>query len=174
MAATVQAQISTGATPTVTNAETGIAFGLADAQDASASPILKPVGTGTNYSYYKTLHLQVTAGGGSTSISDRKIRFASAPAAGLYGFFKDGGTTYAQATAGNKPADTTAANGAVPSGWTALSTAFQTWHAGAVAATNGQRNGNYVQVLVGVGGDYAGGAGAAIALPNLELQYLET
>lgn len=174
MAATVQAQISTGATPTVANAETGVAFGLADAQDASGSPILKPSGTGTNYSYYKTLHLQVTAGGGSTSISDRKIRFASTPTTGLYGFFKDGGTTYTQATGANKPADTTASNGAVPSGYTALSTTFQTWDATSAAATTGQRNGNYVIVVVGVGGDYAGGAGSAIALPNIELQYLET
>jgi hypothetical protein len=173
MPATVQAQISTGATPTVSNAETGIGFGLADAQDASANRILKPAGTGTNYSYYKTLHLQVTAGGGSTSISDRKIRWATAPTTGLYGFFKDGGNSYTQASGSNKPADTTASNGAVPSGYTALSTSFQTWDAQSAAATNGQRNGNYVVVVVGVGGDYADGAGT-ITLPDLELQYLES
>lgn len=174
MAATVQAQVNTGSGPTTSNAENGIGFGLADAVDAGSSPLTTPNAPGTAYSFYKTLHLQVTGGGGSTSLSDRKIRFASDPATGLYGFFTDGGNTYTQATGDNKPADNTTTDGATPSGYTALSTTFQTWHAASVAATNDQRNGNYVLVVVGVSSNYAGGAGSAIALPNLELQYTET
>lgn len=173
MAATLQAQINTGTGPTVSNAETGIGFGLADAVDAGSSPITKPNSAGTNYSYYKTLHLAVTATA-ATSISDRKIRFATSPATGLHGFFKDGGSTYTQATSANKPADNTTTDGATPSGYTALSTTFQTWDATAVSAGTTGRNGNYVIVVVGVSSNYTGGAGSAIALPNIELQYTET
>jgi len=173
MPATLQAQVVTGATPTAANAETGIGFGLADAVDAGTSPVTKPNTAGTNYSYYKTFQLAVTATA-ATSISDRKIRFATSPATGIFGFFKDGGATYTQATSANKPADNTTTDGATPATYTALSTTFQTWDATSVSAGTTGKNGNYVLVVVGVSSTYTGGAGAAIALPNIELQYTET
>lgn len=170
MAATVQAQISTGSGPTVGSAEGGVTFGRDDSV-TSTTPIPKPTSTGTAYSYYKTLHLQVTGGGGSTSISDRQIKWGSSPSTGLYGFFKDGGTSYTQAT-GNLASDS-GTQGATPATWTALTTSPQTWHAGSVAATNSTRNGDYVLTGVGIGDNYAGGAGSAIALPDLVLSYTE-
>jgi hypothetical protein len=115
--------------------------------------------------------LQVTSGGGSTSISDRQIKFGSSPATGLYGFFKDGGTSYSQATA--VLAADSGTQGATPATWTALSTSPQTWHAGSVAATNSTRNGDYVLVGVGLGDNYASGAGSANAVPDLVLSYTE-
>jgi hypothetical protein len=142
--------------------------------DAGTSPITKPTAAGTAYSWHKTLLLMVTGHGGATSLSDRKIRFDTAAQTGLYGFFKDGADTYTQATSGNKPADDVTTDGAVPSTWTAISTTFQTWDAASEAAVNSTRNGNFVQVLVGVGSNYAAGAGASIALPDLQLQYLES
>lgn len=174
MAATVQAQINTSTGPTIGSAEGGIGYGLADAVDAGTSAITKPDTAGINYSWYKTLHLQVTAGGGATSLSDRKARVATTPTTGLDVFFKDGGTTYTQASGANKPADGTGTDGATPATYTKLTTTFQTWHAASAAATNGARNGNYVIVLGGVSSNFAGGASATTALPNLELQYLET
>jgi hypothetical protein len=172
-AAVVQAKINTGTGPTVSNAEAGIGFGLADAVDAGSSPVTKPTSPGTNYSYYKTLHLGVDTAG-TTTISDRKIRMASTPATGLYLFFKDGGTTYTQATSSNKPPDDSGTNGAVPSGYTAMSTSFQTWDATAVSSGTTGRNGNYVIVVFGVGNNYTGSPGPAVSLPNIELQYLES
>lgn len=170
MAATVQARIFTEGSGA--NAETGIVFNREDSQSGT-TPVPKPTATGTNYSWYKNLALYVTAGGGSTSLSNRKARITASPAAGLLLCFKDGGATYVQATGSNKPADNTSANGAVPTGWTQLTTTFQTWDATSVAATNNARNGNFVQVLLGVDATYAGGAGSNIALPTLELQYDE-
>jgi hypothetical protein len=117
--------------------------------------------------------LYVESGGGSTSLSNRKIRFATSPSTGLTGFFKDGGTSYTQATSGNKPSDNGSTNDATPSTYTALSTSFQTYDAASAAATNSTRNGNYVLVVGGVSNNYAGGAGSAIALPNTEVQYDE-
>ena len=173
MAATVIIYISTGAGPTNADAEaTGIKFNREDTPTGTA-PIPKPTAAGTNYSWYKTLYLNVTAGGGTTSLSNRKIRFATSPSTGLTGFFKDGGDTYAQATSGNKPSDNGTTNDATPSTYTALTTSFQNYDTASEAATNSTRNGNYVLAVSGVSNNYAGGAGSAIALPNLELQYDE-
>lgn len=173
MAATVKVYINTGAGPTIADAEaTGIKFNREDTATGT-TPIPKPTAAGTNYSWYKTLMLYVESGGGSTSLSNRGIRFATSPSTGLTGFFKDGSTTYTQATSGNKPADNGTTNDAAPATFTALTTSFQTWNAASAAATNTTRNGNYVQVVAGVSNNYAGGAGSAIALPNIETQYDE-
>lgn len=173
MAATVQARIFTGASEgTGASAEGGVVFNREDTATGTTA-VPKPTATGTNYSWYKNLGLYVTAGGGSTSISNRKIRMATAPSTGLTLHFKDGTTTYTQAASGNKPTDDAAANDATPSTYTAMTTSFQTWDAASAAATNTTRNGNFVKVIGGVANNYAGGAGAGIALPNLELQYDE-
>lgn len=173
MAATVQARIFTGASEgTGANAETGIKFNREDTQTGT-TPIPKPTATGTNYSWKKILGIYVTAGGGSTTISNRKIRRASAPSAGLTLHFKPDVVTYAQATSGNMPADNTTTDDATPSGYTAMTTTFQDYDTASEAATNSDRNGDFVEVVAGVSNLYTGGAGSAIALPNIELQYDE-
>jgi hypothetical protein len=170
MAAVVQAQIAVGAGPTLSSAEGGITFGRDDLVTSTA-PIPKPTATGTAYSWAKTLLLMVTSGGGSTAITDRQIKFGSSPSTGIYGFFKDGGASYTQAAA--VLAADAGTTGATPSTWTALTTSPQTWHAASVAATNSTRNGNYVLTGLGIGDNYAGGAGSAIAVPDLVLSYTE-
>lgn len=173
MAAVVKVYIATGAGPTTADAEaTGIKFNREDTA-VGTTPIPKPTAAGTNYSWYKSLFLYVESGGGSTSLSNRKIRFATAPTTGLTADFKDGGATYTQATSGNKPADDGTTDGAVPATYTSLTTTFQNYDTASVAATNTTRNGNYVLVVGGVSNNYAGGAGSAVALPNIELQYDE-
>lgn len=174
MAATVQARIFTGASEgTGANAETGIKFNREDTQTGT-TPIPVPTAAGTNYSWIKNLALYVTAGGGSTSISNRKIRWASAPTTGLTGFFLGDVTSYTQSTSGNKPADNGTTNDAAPSGgFAALTTSFQNYDTASSAATNSTRNGDFVQVVGGVSFLYTGGAGSAIAGPNIELQYDE-
>ncbi len=172
MAATVDTKINTGATPTLATAEGGgVGWGLADVKDASASPVTVPIAAGTTFTYAKTFHLEPTAGGGTTSLSQRKIKFNTAPATGLAGWFK-ALVTYAQAVAA--AAVDAGTNGATPAGYTAMTTAFQTWDAAAAAAANNTKNGQYVVVALGVDFLFAGGASSASPVPDIKLQYLET
>ena len=168
-----EAQISHGATPTVASAESGIGFGLADGVDAGGTPITAPTETGTNYSWIKWLHLHVTANGGNSALSDREVAMDEAATTGFYLFFK-AESAYDQADSGNKPTDSTASNGAVPAGYTAMTTSFQTWDADSEAATNDDENGDYLVVVAGIGADYAGSAAADAALPDILMRYLET
>lgn len=173
MAATVQANYYSGASEgTGATAETGIKYNKEDTQTGT-TPVTKPNIASTAYSWLKSLALRVTAGGGSTSISNRKIRIATALAAGLTLFFKDGGATYAQSTSGNAPADNGTTNDATPATFTAMTTTFQSWDAASAAAVNSARNGNLVLTAAGVSNLYVGGAGNAITLPNIEMQYDE-
>lgn len=173
MAATLQARIHTGASEgTGASAETGVKMNREDTQTGT-TPIPKPTATGTAYSWIKNLSLYVTAGGGSTALSNRKIRMATSPSTGLTLDFKDGTNTYTQASSGNKPTDNATTDDAVPATWTGLTTSFQSWDNASAAATNSTRNGNLVQVICGVSNLFVGGAGSATALPNLELQYDE-
>ena len=171
--ATVQARVFTGASEgTGASAEGGVKFNREDTASGT-TPIPKPTATGTNYSWNKNLGLYVTGGGGSTAITNRKVALAAAAATGLTLHFKDGGATYAQATSGNKPTDDGAANGATPTGFTAMTTSYQTWDAASEAATDSDRNGNLVTVVLGVDNTYAGGASTNVTLPDISLQYDE-
>lgn len=173
MAATVQVKINNGASgsPTSVNAYDGFTFGRNDFI-ISSLPIPRPEATGTNYSWYKTLFLYVLSNGGSTNISNRKIRLMTAAPTGIYFYYKNGGSTYVQAS-NTISADVLTSNGSLPSGWSLLSTSFQTWDAASVAAQNTSQNGNYVLIAIGVGNNYIGGAGSAITLPDIAIQYDE-
>lgn len=173
MAATVQATISNSTGPTDASAESGIGFGLDDAVTAT-TPIAKPNSAGTNRSWYKMLSLKVTAGGGSTSLLNRKVSWASSPSAGLTGYFLTAApSAYTQASSGNKPADDGTTNDSTPASYTALTTTPQTYDSATVAATNSTKNGKFCQVAIGVSNNYTGGAGSSIALPNITLTYDE-
>lgn len=178
MAATLKAFCATGATPTLATADSAdsasIKYGRDDSQNSTtALPI--PTATGTKYSYLKYLLLDVTATG-ATSISNRKISYASSLATGLALYFKDQ-ATYTQnngtqgTAAGNYPADA-GTNGAVPAGYTAMSTTPQLWDNTSVSSGSTGRNGDYAQTVLGVDNTFVGGGGAA-SLPNLTLTYDE-
>lgn len=171
MAATVQVQIATGATATYANAETGIVFNREDTL-AGTTPIPIPTSTGTNYSWIKNLCLSVTATS-TTTISNRAIAMASTPTTGLTMDFKSlAVASYAQAAAGNMPA-AAGANGAVPSTYTAMTTANQIWDATSVSTGSTGVNGNLVVCVMGVDFSYTGGAGASIVAPTLNFSYNE-
>lgn len=157
MAATIQAQCATGATPTLGNAETGVKYSRDDVITGGTTAIPIPTATGTNFSYVKWLGLVVTATS-TTSISNRRIAWASAPATGIKGWFLGNGT-YTQQNgtqgyvAGNYPTNNTVANGAQPgvaptatlNGGTAVSATTFTVASGGASFTAGM---NFV---VGVG-----------------------
>lgn len=178
MGATVQAQIATGAGPTLTSAETGIVLNRVDTQTGT-TPIPIPTATGNKYSYLKYLALVVT-GTSTTNITNRRISWATTPATGLQGLWFNQ-ATYTQNTgtqgnsAGNYPADDTAANGTVPTGiaWAAMSTTPTLWDNTSVSTGSAARNGNYVQTCLQVSNAFAGGAGSATALPAITLTYDE-
>ena len=180
MAATVRAYVATGATatPTLATADSADAASIRYGRDdsaVSAATIAIPTATGTHYSYLKYLLLDVTVAG-ATTISNRKISWASAPATGLAGYFLNQ-ATYTQnngvqgVAAGNYPADA-GTNGAVPSGYTAISTTATLWDNTGVSSASTGRSGNYVQTVLAVDNTFAGGGGTA-TLPSLTLSYDE-
>lgn len=170
MASTIRASYFNGAGPSSASAETGVKFNREDTQTGT-TPIPIPSSTGTNYSWYKVLGLDVTSAD-ATFISNRRIRMGSAPATGFYLYFK-AVSTYTQATSGNKPTDNASTNGAVPSTYTLMTTSDQVYDSGSDSANSTGINGDYVQVVLGVGNNFAGGGGSNQSLPNLILTYDE-
>ena len=178
MAATMQAQIATGSGPTLANVEGGLTFNRVDTATGT-TPIPIPTVTGNKYSYLKYLCLAVTATA-STSVSNRRISWASAPSTGLQGLWFNQ-STYTQNTgtqgtsAGQYPADDTAANGTIPGtpAWAAIGTSTSQWDNTSISTGSTGRNGNYCQTALQVSNAFTGGAGSATALPNLILTYDE-
>lgn len=182
MAATVRASYFGGAAgePAGATAETGITFSKSDAQAPAAgtSPIDKPSPTGTNYSWIMQIALEVTATS-TTTINNRKIRFATAVTAGLQCFWGDQ-STYRQPASGNKPTDSgsagpatpTPAGAGAPASYTAFSTTLTLFDNTSVATSGAGRNGHFSELVFGVDNTYAGGGGQA-SLPNIEISYDE-
>lgn len=173
MSATIEMRITwgTSGSPISAEAESGFTFGRDDSRFASV-PVPRPETLGTAYSYAKTLHLHVQSAV-ATAVSNRRIRLVSPPPTGVSLFFRNGGTTYTQATA-PVLADNLAANDFVPNGWSLLSTTFQTWDAATATAVTNTRNGEYVLVAIGISATYLGSAGSNVTIPNLMIQYDES
>ncbi len=156
------------------NAEAGFTLGLADALDAHTSPLTipssAPSGNGTVFSYYIQLALEVTVAA-ATNILNRKIKQASNPATGLFYFWK-AAASYVQPSSGNKPADS-GSNGNTPAGYTAMSTTAASYDNAYVSANSTGRNGGFALLVGACDGTYAGGAGSATAMPNIQILYDE-
>lgn len=173
MAAVVRISGATGAGPTLATAEGGVLKYGRDGLITSAVAIPKPTAAGTNYSWHKVLLLEVTTVDAATSISNRRINHASAPATGITTGYRDDANTYTQPAA---LTDNATVNDALPTGFAAmpLSGAAYVYDAAAVAASALGRNGEYVSVYAGVSALYAGGANAALALPSISMLYDES
>lgn len=175
MAATIQAKISTSSGPTNANAETGITFSKDDAATGT-TPVQIPTSTGTNYSYYKFLYLDVTSGA-STSMSNRRVYLSGSPTTGLHLYFK-AAASYTQPTGGNTgPADSTSTNNDTPATFTEVTATTlggaHVWDSGSDSVSSTGRSGDYLQLVFGVGSNYSGGAGSATALPDIKMAYDE-
>jgi hypothetical protein len=171
-AATVQAQIATGASPSWANAEGGIKFNLADSA-TSTTPVAIPTTTGTNFSWIKNLALSVTVAG-TTAITNRTVKLSGSPSTGLALFFKDVAVaSYAQAASGNRPTSS-GSNGATPSGYTAMTTTAQQYDNTSHATSATGPNGDMCVVVMGVDNLYTAGAGNAVSLPDITLSYDES
>lgn len=170
-----------GSSPTFTGgsyagvtAEGGIKFNRDDTLTGT-TPIPIPTATGTNFSWIKNLALDVTTAG-TTSISNRKIYFVSAPTPGLDGFYKAVVTgSYAQAASGNKPTDS-GSNGATPAGYTVLAQSqggASAYDASSVSTATQGVNGSLAVCVLSVDFTFAGGPGSETALPNIQIAYDE-
>lgn len=171
MAATVRASYASGAGPTLANAETGWKYNREETLAGTSAPIPKPNATGTAFSYPKPVRLEVTATD-ATSISNLRHRIASAPSAGLKLWFRDDGATYQRGNA-LAAADNGTTDDATPSGYTAAPTSDTVYDSGSYSASSTGGKGDYLSYALGVSNLYTGGAGSAIALPNLILTYDE-
>lgn len=171
MAATVRGDYygASATEPAGVTAETGIKWNREDSETGT-TPIPIPNATGTNYSWYKLLALDVTATA-ATNITNRRVSLASTATTGLFLYFQDQ-VTYTQPSSGNKPTDS-GSNGATPAGYTLMSTSLQVWDNTSHSTGSSGRNGDFCQIAFGVDNTYTGGAGSAISLPNLTLTYDE-
>jgi len=170
-AATCQGQIGTGAAVTWANAETGITFNLADSQTA-VTPVAIPNTTGTNFSWIKNLVIAVTVVG-TTSISNRTVKMSASAVTGLALYWKAVAVaSYAQASSGNRPASS-GSNGAVPSGYTLMTTTASQYDNTTVSTASTGPNGSMVVCVLSIDNTYTGGAGSATSLPTIILSYDE-
>jgi hypothetical protein len=171
MAATVQAHYASGAGPSLATAEGGAKYNREESLAGTTTPIPKPNATGTAFSWPKVYRLNVTAAD-ATNLSNLRHHIASAPAAGLKLWFKDDATTYTQVAAAADSDSGT--NDSTPSGYTTAPTSATQYDAGPHSANSTGGKGDYIRYALGVSNLYLGGAGSAIALPNLIFTYDES
>jgi hypothetical protein len=173
MAAVIRASIATLAGPTLASAEGGIKFNRSEGATDTTTPIPKPTsGSGTNYSWPKVLTLEVTTIDAATTISNRRIHRASAPAAGVTMWYKDDNDTY------NRPAAVAAADNATtddatPAGYSAMPSSATVYDAAGDSAGSLGRSGDYVSVALGISTLYTGGGSTNVTLPNIVMTYDE-
>jgi hypothetical protein len=170
-AATCQGQIGTGSSVSWANVEGGCKYNLADSA-TSTTPITVPTATGTVFSWIKNLVLAVTVTG-TTAITNRNIYMGSSPSTGLQLFWKAVAVaSYAQAASGNRPSSS-GSNGATPAGYTLMTTSPAQYDNTSVATSGSGPNGSMAVCVLGTDFSYVGGAGSAISLPNVIIQYDE-
>lgn len=178
-AATVRIAIYTGSSMPTTGAaaETGATFSWEDTLAGTTGAIPIPTSTGTAFSWYKNLALDVTSTG-TTAITNRSVYQSTAPPTGLAIYWKS--TTvagYAQASSATRPITTTSGDAAAPTtgGWTAFTTSAAIYHAASVGTSSGV-NGDLCEIVLGVSstGTYSGGPGSTMPVTTIYFQYDES
>ena len=170
--AVVQAQNSVGGSATWLNIETGGKYNREDTTNGTTNIIPLPASAGTNFSWIKSMVLFVTTGG-TTSISNRRISNSAATATGITVYWKAlAVSSYAQAAAGNMPT-ASGSNGAIPAGYTAVTTSTAQYDNTSVSTASTGPTGSMVVICLGVDNTYAAGANNAAAMPTLLLGYDE-
>ncbi len=171
MPATLRLSYASGAGPVLATAETGIKYNREETLAGTTAPIPRPVATGTAFSWPKVVTLEVTATD-ATTISNRKVHISGAEDAGLEVFYRDDGDVYTRSTA--IAAADAGTDGATPAGYTSAPTSATVYDAGSDSAGVTGRSGDYVSLALAVSNTYAGGAGSAIALPDVIVTFDES
>ena len=172
-AATLRADYygASGSLPAGSSAEGGIAYSLDDAKSGTTA-IAIPSTTGTNFSWYKYLGLDVTVTG-TTNLTNRTVDSSGSLTTGLFLFWQAiASGSYVQPSGANKPADS-GSNGHTPAGYTLMTTSPAQYDNASVATSGSGLNGKLIQTAFGVDNTYTGGAGSAISTLNLLVSYDE-
>lgn len=187
--ATIKTQVVHGptGTPVYTDIEApGVLHFNRQDDEAIGSPVVAPSGSlHSTYSNYKSLRLNVSVAG-TTTVSNLRVRTVSAMPTGL-GLFglTTAPSSYTQctgagATQGNRPADSTAALTAspapnTPASYSAVpaSPSSLQFDSASYATTATGAFGKFCQLVGGISDQYVGGAGSAIAVPQIQVQYDE-
>lgn len=157
--------------PAGVTAEAGFCYNRSDTR-AGTTAVPQPAATGTAFSHVQQLALEVTTIG-TTTIGTLQVRLGTSLTAGLtVGFL--GNATYLNQTGGTGAGSDSGSNGAVPSGYTAMTTSYQTYDATTGISTGSTgRKGTFCRCVGGVDNSYSGGAGTGIAMPNHLITYTE-
>jgi hypothetical protein len=172
MAATVRLSYASSTGPTLASAEGGIKYNREETLNGTTAPVPRPTATGTAFSYSKPFRLEVT-GTDATNLSNLRLHYSgAAPATGLALWYRDDGTTYQRGNA--LAAADSGSNGATPAGYSAMPSSPTQYDSGSYSAGTTGGKGDYFSTALGVSNNYAGGAGSAIALPDLVVTYDES
>lgn len=176
MAMVTQIDLLTGATPTVT-AVTSVKFNREDTQSGTTGRIPTPTSTGTNFSWVKTLQMEITTTNGltMTNIMVGKVANETTTGTKLWLVTSHAVGSYTQAAAAptstsdnNVTAPTL--NGATAAAMSLISAPPSAYAAGGFSATG--RVGNLVEVALGVDSTNTT-AGTTVAVPTLRWSWTE-
>lgn len=157
--------------PAGSSAEGGCTFSLDDAL-AGSTPVVIPNSTGTVYSWFKNLGLDVTSTG-TTNMSNRNIDTLASLTTGLFLYYQAvASASYSQPSGSNLPT-ASGSNGHTPSGYTLLSTSESQYDNSSVATSSTGLNGKLCQCVFGVDNTYVSGAGSSVSCSSIQMLYDE-
>ena len=176
MAMVTRIDLLTGSGPTVTNAITSVEWSREDTQSGTTE-IPTPVSTGTNFSYIKTLQMEITTTNSltMTNILFGKVAAETTTGTKLWRVTSHAVGSYTQATAapGSTSDNNTTAptmNGATGVALELISAPPSPYAAGGFSSTG--RVGNIVEVCLGFDATNTT-AGTAVATPTLRFSWTE-
>jgi hypothetical protein len=176
MAMTVQIDCANGATPTWTGNVTAIAFSRVDDVAGVSAQIPTPEVTGTNFSFVKSLSVNITVTG-SLSMTNIKVGKASSESVTgtkLWHYTGHASGSYVEATAaptttGDNNVTAPTLNGGTATALPAIGSASQ-YSAGPHSTTG--RKGNLAEIVTGI--DFTNvTAGPAVAIPSISFRWTE-
>jgi hypothetical protein len=160
--------------PAGVNAETSIKFNKVDTKDGTTPPVVKPAtADGTAFSYIKCLAIKVTTADAAVNLSNYRVYLGGTPSTGLVIAADLTAGAYIDQTGGTGAGADSGSDGALPTGFTALSTTPQQYDAGPDSGSGTGRKGDFCNVVLAVDTTYAGGGGSAISLPTLSIDFDE-
>jgi hypothetical protein len=176
----VEIDLFTGATPTITHNVTSVKFNREDTQSGTTA-IPTPTSTGTNFSFVKTFQLHITATNGLTMTNAKVGKTANESVTGTKLWYRADQSTYTQATAA--PASTNDNNVTAPaiphsgdntgvSAMSLISSAPVYYTGGAGSGDSTGQKGNYVQVCLGIDATNTT-AGQSVSVPTIRWQWTE-
>ncbi len=156
------------------NAEGGLKFNKADTLTGTA-PVTKPAtADGTAFSYIKCLGIKVTTADAAINLSNYRVYLGSAPATGLVIAADLSSGAFIDQTGGTGAGADSGSDGALPTGFTALTTTPQVYDSGSDSGSPTGRKGDFCNVVLAVDTTYAGSGGTGVSLPTLNIDFDES